>query len=107
MEMSFGLKEETVEKIKKIFQLEPKIHEAVIFGSRAKGNFKNGSDIDLALKGGNLSHDDILKMYNLLDELNLPYTFDLLIFSQIKDKEVIEHINRAGKSFYLANEVTT
>jgi predicted nucleotidyltransferase len=97
--MLYGLKEEEIEKIKKILEKEPKIKEVIIFGSRAKGSYKNGSDIDLALKGYNINHNDILKLYNHLDDLNLPYTFDLLIYEQIKDRDVIRHIDGVGIKF--------
>jgi len=74
----------------------------LIFGSRVKGNFKPGSDVDFALKGKDLKMDDILKLQNKLDELNLPYKFDLIIYGNLSDKDLIEHINRAGVIFYKA-----
>lgn len=98
--MLFGLKDEQLTKIKNALSSFGKIDEVIIFGSRAKGNFKPGSDIDLAIKSKDFSFDDLLKLHHTLDELNLPYKFDLLIYSSIKDKDVIEHINRAGVSIY-------
>jgi uncharacterized protein len=98
--MLFGLKDDQFAKIKNAFSSFTNIDEVVIFGSRAKGNFKPGSDLDLAIKGKDFSFDDLLKLHHTLDELNLPYKFDLLIYSSIKDKDVIEHINRVGISIY-------
>ena len=100
--MTFGLKEEQKEDILTVFKNENKINEVVIFGSRAKGNYKPGSDIDLALKGS-LDLNDLLKLYNKLDDINLPYKFDLIIYEQIKDKDVIEHIKRVGISLFKRN----
>ena len=96
----YGLKSGQIEKIKKIFDSSHKVSEVILFGSRAKGNFKAGSDVDLVLKGEGLGLDDILKLHNQLDELDLPYKFDLLVFGNIKDINVIEHIKRLGKTFY-------
>lgn len=71
----------------------------IIFGSRAKGNFRNNSDVDLVFFGNiNLK---ILNQINIeLDHLLLPYTFDLLIFKNLDNQEIKEHIKRCGKLFY-------
>ncbi len=98
--MSFGLKEEQINKILSVFALEKKITEVILFGSRAKGKYKPGSDIDLALKGNDLNLNIILKLHNKLDDLNLPYKFDLILFKNINDKDVLDHIKRVGISFY-------
>lgn len=98
--MKFGLKAEVIEKIKNVFIAFQGINEAILFGSRAKGNHKDGSDIDIALKGSNLKLNDLLRLHNLLDNLELPYKFDLVIFNQIEDKEVTAHIERVGEVIY-------
>lgn len=98
--MKFGLPDNTIEAIQKVFESNTKIDEAILFGSRAKGNFRPGSDIDLALKGKNISPDDISGLNLKLDELDLPYEIDLLNYSAIGDKEIIEHIERVGIVFY-------
>ena len=97
--MSFGLSENNIEKIKSVLKGSPFIEKAIIFGSRAKGNYKEGSDIDLAIKG-NISFSDFLITSVKLEELNLPYKIDLVDYNAIKDTAVIEHINRAGIIFY-------
>jgi uncharacterized protein len=77
------------------------VDKAILYGSRAKGNYKNGSDIDLTLRGGtDLTLNVIYKILNDLDELLLPYTIDLSIFDDIGDLHVIEHIERVGVTFY-------
>lgn len=98
--MLYGLKDEQIEKIKEVFRKNNKITEAILIGSRAKGNFKNGSDIDFALKGTELSLDDILSLNVSFDNLNLPYKFDILIYSKIQNPDILEHIKRVGKVFF-------
>ncbi len=97
--MKYGLEDEILNKIGKIFQSTPEIDEVVLFGSRAMGNFKNGSDIDLTLKGKlNLEIMNCIRIQ--LDELLLPYTFDLCSWSQIQNTDLIEHIRRHGVVIY-------
>jgi len=98
--MKFGLPDSTIENIQKVFETDSKIDEVIVFGSRAKGNYKEGSDIDLAIKGRNINLDEILSLSRKLDELNLPYKIDLINYATISDKDVIEHIDRVGIVFY-------
>ena len=72
----------------------------IIYGSRAKGNYKNGSDIDLTFIGKNISDRDWSGIFQDLDELPTPYTFDLSILSTIENPDLVDHINRVGKIFY-------
>jgi len=72
-----------------------------LYGSRAKGNFKNGSDIDLTLKGDNISLTVLNSIVNQIDDLLLPYSFDLSIFNKITNPDLIEHISRVGLVFYV------
>lgn len=97
----FGLSEATINNISSVLVRHSEINKAILYGSRAMDTFKNGSDIDLTLVGENdVSHQTLCKIMNELDELLLPYTIDLSIFSDIVDKDVIDHINRVGKVFY-------
>jgi predicted nucleotidyltransferase len=99
--MSFGLKETTIEQIQAVFVRYPHVEKAILYGSRAKGNYKNGSDIDLTLFGGDdLTLNVLYKIMEEIDDLLLPYTFDLSIFHQISDQDVIDHIRRVGIVFY-------
>ena len=99
--MKYGLKETTIQKICGILARYPQVGKAVLYGSRAKGNYKNGSDIDLTLYGGvDLTMDVLYKITNELDDLLLPYTIDLSIFNDIGDPNVIEHVQRVGVTFY-------
>lgn len=99
--MKYGLQDATIEKIRSVFARFPQVEKAVLYGSRAKGNFKNGSDIDLTLCGDvNLTLNVLYKIMDELDDLLLPYMIDLSIFQHIGDPDVIEHIQRVGVTFY-------
>lgn len=104
MTLRFGLKEITIEKICGVFAKYPQVEKAVIYGSRAKGNYKNGSDIDLTLHGGDLTLDILYKIMTEIDDLLLPYTIDLSIFRDLSDPDFIDHIQRVGLVFYEKRE---
>jgi type I restriction enzyme S subunit len=98
--MRFGLAESDIKRIQDVFAVFPEIRSAVIYGSRAKGNFKPGSDIDLTLHGEFLTTALLAKVSSQLDDLLLPYTFDISIFDEIDHVKLREHIERVGKMFY-------
>ena len=100
MKARFGLSDKTIEAIRLILSRHPEVEQAVLFGSRAKGNFKPGSDIDLALLGNGLTQQVLNRLYEELDDLPIPYQFSLVLSDKIKDLEVIAHINRVGVLFY-------
>ncbi|MDF3820826.1 nucleotidyltransferase domain-containing protein [Leptospira sp. 96542] len=78
----------------------PEIEKVVLYGSRAKGNFKPGSDIDLTMLGDTFTTQLQMDVYDILDDLYLPYKIDLSIFSKIKNPNLIEHIEHVGITFY-------
>ncbi len=97
----FGLSEKDIHKINAVFKQYDAIEEVWIFGSRAKGNYKANSDIDLALKSLNTINLTTLQEIEIkLEELCLPYFFDLINFQLITNVEIKDHINRVGKLFY-------
>jgi predicted nucleotidyltransferase len=96
---SFGLTDSEQEMIRAVLRRHAEVTEAKIFGSRAKGTFQPNSDIDLAL-WGNLSVSAIAMIAGELDELPLPYTFDVQAYDAIRHPPLREHINRVGQSFY-------
>lgn len=98
--MKYGLTETTVENICAVFARFPEIEKAVLYGSRAKGNFKTGSDIDLTLCGDELTSDLCSTIASALDDLLLPYTIDLSVFNELNHAELREHIERVGMVFY-------
>ncbi|MBE0410238.1 MAG: nucleotidyltransferase domain-containing protein [Anaerolineales bacterium] len=105
--MRYGLSRGTIQKICAILSCYPRVKKAVLYGSRAKGNYKTGSDIDLTLIGEDLSLDLLYKILRDIDELFLPYTVDLSIFKDIGDPDVIEHIQRVGVTFYNRSEIVS
>jgi predicted nucleotidyltransferase len=100
--MKYGLKDEILEKIIIQCLLNKEIKDVILYGSRAIGNYKTGSDIDLTLIGENLSLKDIFKLEEYLDTLNLPYKFDVSIFGQIDNENLKKHINDFGISILQA-----
>lgn len=98
--MMFGLKESVIERIRAVFAKFPAIQRAVIYGSRAKGNYKRGSDIDLTLYGEELTPDVLGLVNRELDDLLLPWMIDLSIFEHIEHVKLREHIERVGVVFY-------
>ncbi len=95
-----GLKSETISELKKVFASHPEIEKVILYGSRAKGNFKKGSDIDLVLVAPQFTLTDLNKIENHLDDLLLPWKIDLALFHQIENPDLLEHINRVGIVFY-------
>lgn len=103
--MRYGLSREVILEIKAVFAQFKEVDEAILYGSRAKGNFRSGSDVDLVLKGEKLNLKLLNSISLVIDDLLLPYSFDLSIFHQISNKELIEHIERVGNNFYKRDSV--
>lgn len=99
MIMKYGLEHSDIKKIQAVFASFPEVEEVILFGSRAKGNYKPTSDIDLTLKGEKINLAVLHQIENDLDDLLLPYKIDLSIFEQIDNPDLIEHINRVGQMF--------
>ncbi len=98
--MKFGLPADTIEKINAVFAKYPSVEKVIIYGSRAKGNYKNGSDIDLTLIGDSITNDVSRDIFFDLDDLPIPYSFDLSVFSKLDHEDLKDHINRVGKVFF-------
>lgn len=103
--MPFGLTEKSYQLIKNVFQLYPQIEQVLIFGSRAMGTEKPGSDIDLALKGSVIGLEEILSLNNALEELPLAYEYDVIDYHEITNPDLQEHIDRYGLLFYQKEQV--
>jgi predicted nucleotidyltransferase len=97
---SFGLTKEDLSKIIQVLKAFPEVQRGVIFGSRALGTYKRGSDIDIALFGKNLNSIITRISYELNEELVLPYFFDLVDYNSISNQQLKEHIDRVGLLFY-------
>ena len=98
--MKFGFKNEDLKKMHTIFEQFPDIHSVIIFGSRAMGNYKKGSDIDLVLLG-NIEPSILNKVKFLLnEETPLPYFFDIVLYNEIENQDLKHHIDHNGKVIY-------
>lgn len=101
--MKFGLKEEDLNYIVTEISKFSEIKKAVIFGSRAKGNYKPGSDIDIAIFGDEVNFYVLSKLHSLLeDESPMPYFFDILDYTHTINEEIKNHIDRVGIPIYEA-----
>ena len=96
----FGLKLSTIGKITGVFAAVPEVEEVILYGSRAKGNYRHGSDIDLTIKGKDLTLTLLLKIEGMLDDLLLPYKIDLSLFDSLDDPDLLDHIRRVGVVIY-------
>ena len=96
----YGLKESTITAIQSVFKKYPEIEQALLYGSRAKGTHRKGSDIDLTLVGNELTYFLLNRIETDIDDLLLPYTVDLSLYSHIDNADLLDHIHRVGKLFY-------
>lgn len=96
----FGLKQQHIDMMNQCFAQYSSVLKVILYGSRAKGNYKNGSDIDLTIIDMGLSFSELLQIENKLDDLLLPYKIDLSLKRQISNPDLIEHIERIGEVFY-------
>lgn len=100
--MKFGLSDDQLRQVQTILSKYPSITEAVVFGSRAMGNYKEASDVDVALKG-----DITLSMvadvkYALEEDTYLPFFFDIIAYGIIDAPKLKEHIDKYGEVLYRA-----
>lgn len=97
----YGLKASDLDVISEIFERFPDVESAWVYGSRALGTQKQGSDVDIALKGKDISRDTVVKISALLNEESpLPYHFDITNYHTIKNVQLKEHIDRVGVMLY-------
>jgi len=98
--LTYGLEDDVIARIRAVLARYPQVDKALIYGSRAMGTDRPGSDIDLALFGKHIDLQLVNRISNDLDDLMLPWMFDLTIFHHIDNPDLIDHINRVGKVFY-------
>ena len=98
--MKYGLAQEDIDKIQGVFIRYPVVEKAVLYGSRAKGNYRYNSDINLTLLGEGLTLSVLFAIENDLDDLLLPYKIDLSILQKIENPDLLAHIERVGCDFY-------
>jgi len=98
--MKDGVPTSVAEEIRAVFRRHPEVQRAKLFGSRAKGNFREGSDIDLALEGDALEARHLATMLGELEETPIPQKVDLLLKKTLRHQELLDHIERVGVVFY-------
>lgn len=95
----FGLKPDDLFAVTETFKNVPQVLAAAVFGSRAKGDHKPYSDVDIALYG-DLGLADVESVRADLEELPLVYTFDVVAYGLVKNLELRRHIERVGIKIY-------
>jgi len=100
MPLEFGLAKDELVKIIEILKAYPEVERGMIFGSRALGTYKRGSDIDIALFGKHLENIVTSISYQLNEELSLPYFFDVVDYNGLTAPELKDHIDRVGIPFF-------
>jgi len=97
----YGLNDQTMTTINQAFSALATIEKVVLYGSRAKGNYRKGSDIDISLVGEGLTLDNsVYPLMEMFDASDLPYSFDISILKEIESTDLLEHIQRVGKVLY-------
>lgn len=97
-----GLPDTAVAKLHSVFAAHPHVEQVILYGSRAKGNYRPGSDIDLTIVGAAVDWQELLRIDNEIDDLLLPYKWDISLMRQIDNPDLLDHIRRVGVVFYPA-----
>lgn len=98
-----GLKPEVIDQIQGVFSRFPEVASVTLYGSRAKGTYRNGSDIDLCVRLSRKApsgSDWYAPLAEALDDLDLIYTIDLSFYDDIENPQLIDHVNRVGVPLY-------
>jgi uncharacterized protein len=98
-----GLSKTTLDKLNSVFKQHSNVDLVLIYGSRAKGNYRPSSDIDLTIKGNDLKFAELMQIEDQIDDLFLPYTVDLSQYDQLTNAGLIAHIDRVGVVIYNRN----
>lgn len=100
MKDQFGIPPDALNQICDVFRKYPSIQKVVLYGSRAMGNYRLGSDIDLCIESDELEFSELLAIENQIDDLLLPWKIDLLAKNKIDNPDLLQHINRVGIIIY-------
>jgi len=97
---AFGLPEATLRTVRQMLSKCVQVEKAILYGSRAMGTAKPGSDIDLTLLGMQLTQDHLTRLAGMLEESSIPYQVDLSLHADIDNPQLLAHIARVGVVFY-------
>jgi predicted nucleotidyltransferase len=103
-EPTFGLTDHALGLLRGFFSADPQIEKAIVYGSRAIGNFRNGSDIDITLDAPGMDFDDFVRLCSGVDDLMLPWNIDLSLLSHIDNPDLLSHIARVGKPLWIRKQ---
>lgn len=98
--MLYGLKQRYLDQMKEVFNAHAAVEKVILYGSRAKGDYRKWSDIDLTFIGNGLTLSLLMKIETELDDLLMPYKIDASIYTSIENEDLVDHINRVGAIFY-------
>ncbi len=102
--MKYGLKQETINQLQTIFMQYPELEKVILYGSRSQGNYKQGSDIDLAFFGKALTQHHLFWIDEHIETLHLPYMLDLSLFEQLENPQLQHQILKFGEIVYQNTE---
>ena len=91
-----GLPDDVAARILERLTERPAIQRVVLYGSRALGRQRSGSDIDLCLDAPDMDLAELMVLGAQLDDLLLPWRIDLQLRHLIRHPGLLEHIDRVG-----------
>lgn len=97
----YGLPEQALRRLLETLYRNTAVERVVLYGSRAKGNYRPGSDIDLCLFAPAMTLPELLRLGGDIDELLLPWKVDLCLWHQLDNPALREHIQRVGRELIL------
>ena len=100
----YGLTDSELRELHDLFAKYKEIEQVILYGSRAKGNYKPFSDVDITLVGSGLTRSHLNSLSGDINDSLLPYNFDISILHQLKSPELLEHIQCRGITIYTAHE---
>ena len=92
----YGLTDRELALMDSYFSQITNLEKVILYGSRAKGNYKKFSDVDITLLGKEIGVSDLFKLQDLLYESDLPYMYDVSLFKSLTNPDLIDHINCKG-----------
>jgi len=98
--MEYGLSDQQLQQLQEVFARYPQVERVILYGSRAKGNYRANSDVDITLVGSLLTKTDLNNIDNEIDDMLFPFFFDISLMHHISNNDLLEHIQRVGKVLY-------
>lgn len=96
----FGLNETCMTILENIFKKYSLVNEVILYGSRAKGNYHDRSDVEMVICNSKIDRQILGNIILDINNSNFPYTIDISIFEKLENKNLIEHINEVGEILY-------